>query len=86
MAETWSGESDLLARLEAMEIEARRLAQMRDRASSGDLRDVVESDLRTVEDRIALLRRRLRRPGSPGHPAGGTAPSRGVHQTPSDRR
>jgi hypothetical protein len=68
MNEGWSHESDLMARLEWLELEARRLSRMRERTSAGDLREVVESDLSRIDERIALIRRRLKRPSVARHP------------------
>ena len=60
MSEVYNPEADRFQELEALELEARQLAKKRDEASADPERQVYEKQLKEVEDRIAILKKKLR--------------------------
>jgi len=61
MTEEFCLETQLMTRLQAMQIEARHLALRTRTASLSTDRQLIQEQLLNLEDRIDLLRRRLRR-------------------------
>lgn len=57
MAKIPLSEADFFAKLEGLELEARRLAQKRDATTKPEERRVAEQQVKEVEDKIASLRR-----------------------------
>ncbi len=60
MGEVYNPEAERFAQLETLELEARRLAEKRDQATSDGDRQVIEKQLKEVEERIASLKKKLR--------------------------
>ena len=61
MSEAYNPETELIAKLETLELEARQLAKKRDQAKSPDDRQVLERQLKEVENQITILKSKLKR-------------------------
>ncbi len=59
MSEVYNPESSAFERLEAFELEARHLRQKLDTASDS-AREVIQRQLDEIEERISVIKRRLR--------------------------
>ena len=60
MSEAYNPETELFAKIETLELEARQLAQKRDQAQNPDDRQVLERQLKEVENQIATLKNKLK--------------------------
>ncbi len=60
MSDTYNPETKDYERLEALEIEARKIAQKRDQAATPEDRKVLERQLEEVEGQINTLKKRLK--------------------------
>lgn len=60
MSEAYNPETKIYERLEALEVEARELAQKRDKAPDADDRKILDRQLKEIENEIALLRKKLK--------------------------
>ena len=60
MSEVYNPESEGFQQLEALEMEARDLAKRRDQAASNTERAVIEKQLQEAENRVAILKKKLR--------------------------
>jgi len=61
MSEAYNPETELFAKIETLELEARQLAKKRDQAKNPDDRQVLERQLKEVEDSISVLKSKLKR-------------------------
>lgn len=60
MSDAYNPETELFAKLETLKLEAGQLAQKRDQAQSPDDREVLERQLKEVENQIAVLKNKLK--------------------------
>ena len=60
MSEAYNPETELFAKLETLELDARQLAQKRDQAKTPEDRQVLERQLKEVEDQVAVLKSKLK--------------------------
>lgn len=61
MSEAYNPETELFAKIETLELEARQLAKKRDEAASPEDRQVLERQLKEVEGSISALKNKLKR-------------------------
>jgi hypothetical protein len=60
MSEVYNPETQLYERLAELELEARQLATKRAAATNAQDREVIERQLRELEERVEILKRRLK--------------------------
>ena len=60
MSETYNPETKTFERLEALEIEARGIAKKRDAAENADERQMLDRQLKEVEDEIDQIKKQLK--------------------------
>ena len=60
MSEVYNPESDRLKELASLELEAGQLAKKCDAAANESERNILEKQLKEIEDRIAVLKRKLK--------------------------
>ena len=60
MSEAYNPETKFQEKLESMEIEARRIAQRRNEAKNTEDRQILERQLKEIENEIAQLKRKLK--------------------------
>ncbi len=61
MSEAYNPETVVYEKLEALEVEARQLAQKRNAAANDNDRTILERQLKEIEEEIAGLKRKLKR-------------------------